>query len=387
MLSATAWTIKLLSEVAKIQKGTTITAKATRPGRVPVIAGGMKPAYFHDEANRPENAITVSASGAAGYLSFHPYPIFASDCITVETLDPNVLDQKYLFLCLLSMQDRIYSFSRGTALQHVYAKDLATIEIPFPPLNDQKRIVEALDENLTGLERALADLQHSEVLAKQLLASAMSTAFSDLGATKRAIGTFGDVKGGKRLPKGTPWSSTFTDHPYIRSTDIKRGRIDEDNLVYVPDQVWPSISRYTVNEGDVLVTIAGTIGETGVVTKRLHGANLTENAAKIVASREVVEPHFLEMYLRTPEVYQEMQFLARATTQPKLALYRIQEILVPLPGLNDQREALLKLHRIQEAHHLSVTRTRKLKSEILQLRRSLLFRTFKVRQMKGSDGD
>jgi len=151
-----------LCEIARIQKGSTITAKKAVPGNVPVIAGGVKPSYFHNESNRSANAITVSASGAAGYVNYHPYPIYASDCITVESLDVERVDQRYLFLALQAMQTDIYSLSRGTALQHVYVKDLESLQIPVPHVGEQKRIVEVLDDSLSRLDQALSEITRAQ---------------------------------------------------------------------------------------------------------------------------------------------------------------------------------------------------------------------------------
>ena len=66
------WELKRLGDAVEIRKGQLITEKTVVFGEIPVIAGGKKPAYFHNEPNRIGKTITVSASGAsAGYVS-HP---------------------------------------------------------------------------------------------------------------------------------------------------------------------------------------------------------------------------------------------------------------------------------------------------------------------------
>ena len=95
------------------------------------------------------------------------------------------------------------------------------------------------------------------------------------------IGDFAQVKGGKRMPAGTALVSVKTQHPYLRIVDFKDGSIDKSNLQYVPDEVFPSVSRYTISSNDLYISIVGTIGLVGKVPVELSGANLTENAAKI----------------------------------------------------------------------------------------------------------
>ena len=136
--------VKLIDYV-KFQKGTSITKKEVNNGSVPVIAGGKKPAYFHDQENRKANSITISSSGSAGFVSFHPYPIFASDCFTVSTASQN-LDQKFLFYLLESRQEEIYKLQSKSTLPHIYPRDFNNFEIPLPPVEVQQKIVEELDE-------------------------------------------------------------------------------------------------------------------------------------------------------------------------------------------------------------------------------------------------
>src|SRR5207249_8025237 len=79
------WRVEPLGSVVEIQKGELITEMTAVPGPIPVIAGGRKPAYFHDHANRSGKTITISGSGAnAGYVAFFDTPIFASDCSTIR---------------------------------------------------------------------------------------------------------------------------------------------------------------------------------------------------------------------------------------------------------------------------------------------------------------
>jgi len=140
------WPLVQLQEISDIRKGSAITAKEARFGSVPVIAGGQKPAYFHDEANRPANTITVSASGAyAGYVAFHEVPIFASDCSTIEVKDESLVFAKYLYYILKHLQNDIYQLQQGGGQPHVYPKDLVSIQIPLPPKEVQELIVAELD--------------------------------------------------------------------------------------------------------------------------------------------------------------------------------------------------------------------------------------------------
>ncbi|MCO5382313.1 MAG: restriction endonuclease subunit S [Methanosarcina barkeri] len=95
-----------------------------------------------------------------------------------------------------------------------------------------------------------------------------------------SVNEIGDVKGGKRLPKGHPFTSEKTNYPYLRVVDFKSGTIDKTNLKYISLGDYENIKQYIISSNDVYISIAGTIGLVGIIPKELDGSNLTENAAK-----------------------------------------------------------------------------------------------------------
>src|SRR5215216_221612 len=154
-----------------------ITEKDTSPGPVPVIAGGIGPTYFHNKANRMPNVTTVSASGAnAGYVSYWDVPIFASDCTTVEPTSASPMAARFVFHQLRSLESFIRaSLRRGAAQPHVYAKDIAELEILIPPIEEQVRIAAILDRADDLLAKRRASFTILDSLAESALATSTHT--------------------------------------------------------------------------------------------------------------------------------------------------------------------------------------------------------------------
>ncbi|MEA3448457.1 MAG: N-6 DNA methylase, partial [Bacteroidota bacterium] len=137
---------KNINEICELKRGTSITKKDVKDGNIPVIAGGQQPSYYHSKSNRPENSIAISSSGAyAGYISFHPYPIFASDCFTITTKNHKTLNQLFLYYLLKYKQEEIYRFQVGMGQPHVYPKDFNGFQIPLPPISVQEEIVAEIE--------------------------------------------------------------------------------------------------------------------------------------------------------------------------------------------------------------------------------------------------
>ena len=132
-----------LGKIAVVEKGSSITMAETSPGEYKVVAGGMSYAYKHNQFNRDENTITVSASGAkSGYVNYWTEKIYASDCTTIRS--DNTITTKWIYYFLKYLQEKIYMvLQKGAGQPHVYKDDISLIPIPVIDDDTQRVIVEA----------------------------------------------------------------------------------------------------------------------------------------------------------------------------------------------------------------------------------------------------
>jgi len=104
-----------------------------------------------------------------------------------------------------------------------------------------------------------------------------------------------------------------------------------------------------VNADDVIISIAGTIGLVASVPPAFVGANLTENAARIVPRQpETYRSEWLAFALRTPELQAQIRSLIGQVTIGKLALFRIETLELTLPPLDKQDLFLSRLASLRE---------------------------------------
>jgi len=152
--------VKKLGDICEIKKGQLITEATAINGDIPVIAGGKKPSYYHNKANRSNKTITISGSGAnAGFVAYFETPIFASDCSTIE--DGSTYSIKYIYYNLQLLQNRIYKAQTGGAQPHIHPSDLYPIEISFPELSIQNSIstiLSDMDCEIDSLEKKLSKI-------------------------------------------------------------------------------------------------------------------------------------------------------------------------------------------------------------------------------------
>ncbi|HGA1126107.1 TPA: restriction endonuclease subunit S, partial [Streptococcus suis] len=96
------------------------------------------------------------------------------------------------------------------------------------------------------------------------------------------------------------------------------------------------IRNYTISSTDIYVTIAGTIGDVGIVPENFNNALLTENALKLMLT-ESINKMFLAHLLKSPLVQKQFKEVYNQVAQPKLSIRSTNSTIIPLPPLAEQK--------------------------------------------------
>lgn len=152
------WEVKPFSEWVKITKGKNITKKTIVDGDVPVVAGGLKPAYFHNAHNVDGPAITISASGAnAGYVNLYFENIWASDCSYISQSTTPLFFLQYV--ALRYNQKKIFDMQTGAAQPHIYPRDFERLMIVVP----NEELCRKLEEVFASFFRTVANNKQQNI--------------------------------------------------------------------------------------------------------------------------------------------------------------------------------------------------------------------------------
>lgn len=155
------WKKGTVFDLGEFKRGKTITKDQTILGPIPVVAGGLEPAYYHNESNTDSPVITVSGSGAnAGFTRMYYEKVWASDC---SYLDISKCENLYFVYCILkNSKAEIENLQKGAAQPHVYAKDVNDINtlIPCQELLEKfSAVVKAYFEKIRAVQKQIIDLQ------------------------------------------------------------------------------------------------------------------------------------------------------------------------------------------------------------------------------------
>ena len=151
------------------------------------------------------------------------------------------------------------------------------------------------------------------------------------------------IKGGKRIPKGYGYSDEATLYHYLRVADMDSdAQVDVNKLMNISEEVFYILERYEITEGELAISIAGTIGKTAILKDIPDGKRiiLTENCAKILVRPNIkLLSEYLKICLKLPIVKKQLDLNYIQTTIPKLGLDKIVSIKIPpVPNIQRQQE-------------------------------------------------
>lgn len=245
-------------------------------------------------------------------------------------------------------------------------KQVGDIDFPLPPIAEQQRIIYRIESLFAKLDQAkeLAqnaldsfEIRKAAILHKAFTGELTAKWREENGVSmdswkKTPIESLGDVKGGKRLPKGASLTNEDTGFPYIKAGDLKNGTVILDKIQYVMPDIQKLIKNYTVTTGDIYITIVGAcIGDVGVIPEIMDKANLTENAAKITNLK--CESSYLGLCMSSNIIQDQIKSKIASATLGKLSLQNIKSLIVPIPSLDEQREIIRIMNSVFEKENRS----------------------------------
>jgi len=228
--------------------------------------------------------IVVSRAGSVGVSALvrdPPESVFASYLMRVRP-GPDI-DPAFLRLFLLSpgYWRQVSDVTDGIAMPNINGTKLAAVEVPLPPPDEQRRIVDILEDHLSRLDAAdkglFLSLAKLNSLREQTIIHALTAAvvpdrvdaaLADVGTADgdlpslpvgwscARLGDVAEVVGGVTKDAKKQGDPSFVDVPYLRVANVQRGHLDLDTVTHI--RVAPAKAKaLRLEEGDVLLNEGG----------------------------------------------------------------------------------------------------------------------------------
>jgi type I restriction enzyme S subunit len=355
------WEVRALKRLGLMRSGTAITSEDIEPeGDFPVFGGngirGYAESYTHD-GDFP----LVGRQGAlCGCVNFASGRFWASEHAVVVTPAERI-NAHWLTDLLAAMS--LNQYSQSAAQPGLAVETIGAIRAPAPPLEEQCAIAAFLDRETARIDALVAKNERLVELLQEKRAALITRAVTkgldpNVPMKDSGVEWLGEIpahwevkplKYFLRAPLayGVLKPDKYTDDdgvPLIRILDVESGQVREAAL----DQISPGQSaefrRTLVREGDLVVSVVGTIGRAFVVPTSLEGANLSRALAR-VQLKPALGARFLEYGFDSSPFASFVELVPAGTAQRVLNLGDLAEYAIAAPPPSDQAAIVSYLDR------------------------------------------
>jgi type I restriction enzyme S subunit len=242
---------------------------------------------------------------------------------------------------------------RSTAFD---AATLADVVMPCPPLEEQRRIADFLDEELAivaaiqrNLERVLLALVERQDSSLAEVFESTSPRFQGKSLTslplRRVVSRWIDYRG------ATP-EKVESGIPLVTARNVTNGRIDfESSREFISeDSYWTWMRRGFPKAGDVLLTTEAPLGQVAQVVN--EGIALAQRVVLIRADDNAISSDWLYWYLQSPQGQRELTLRATGSTALGIKVDRLRGLPIPVSDQQSVRERLDWLGEVVRSHGL-----------------------------------
>jgi restriction endonuclease S subunit len=323
----TIWESRKIGDIDNliVKKGSSITKKDVEDGDIPVVAGGMSLAYYHNKSNRNKNSITISASGAnAGFVNFWKEAIFASDCTTINSTNDDFI--YYVFNILKGIQSDIFSLARGAAQPHVYPDDIKEIKIPLPPPEVQKEIVkacEAIDKEAEQAEKIIKMEQDK-----------IDKVYSEIYNSDLPLKPIEEISLNVQYGINDSMNTHNKGYKIFRMNEIVQGYMNDNGSMKYVNITKEEFEKYKLSKGDILFNRTNSIehvGKTGLFN--LDGEYCYASyLVRIEVDPEKAIPEYVNYLMNSDQfqTYAKSQ-ATKSINQANINATKMKAIEIPIP--------------------------------------------------------
>ena len=391
------WIIRSLGDVGKVSMCKRVLKKQTNTvGGIPfykIGTFGKEPnAYideelyneFREKYSFPKKGdILLSASGTIGRrVVYDGKPAYFQDSniVWIDNDESEVLNE-YLYKFYGHCK---WNASKGATISRLYNDDLRRIQIPIPPLEEQKQIVSILDEAFEAIDQAQENIERNIENAKELFQSKLNDIFSQKGEgwEERSLGEVSTVLNGFAFKSKD--TVTDSDTQLLRMGNLYKNVLDLTRKpVFYPDKFATDYNKYVLNAGDLIMSLTGTVDKTDYgYTVEVPETNinllLNQRIMKIdVIDEDALDKKFLRHYLQSKAFLETLYATASGTRQANLSSKTILTLVINFPkDLAKQEELVYLIEALKDfTLNLEIDYQQKL-TNLEDLKKSLLEQAF-----------
>lgn len=339
-------------------------------------------------------------------VAVNAVPVTLNQDMKALTPDEGV-DATFVYWALRAFEREILRTcsKAGTTVASIETTRLCEFSIPLPPLDEQLRIVAALEEHLSDLDAAVAGVERALARLKQLAAATRAATVDGSVLGRHASRSTGPDPWSPAVPAHWEWSDVdslsqdicygtsaktgdaVSGVPVLRMGNIVDGSLDWTSLKYLPHEhhEFPDL---LLNEGDLLFNRTNSpelVGKSAVFRGERTPASFASYLLRVRLGERML-PEFLAAYINSSYGRAWVaSCVSQQVGQANVNGTKLKGLRVPVPPIEEQRELVEHLRQQTErGERLANDLGRQLRRGH-QLRRALLAEAFAGRLVRAAD--
>lgn len=304
---------------------------------------------------------------------------------TLAVIKPKQIDKSFLKYQLMApqVQLQLEAMKQGSGRESVGVQKLRNVLISVPPLEEQKRIVEALDDHLSRLDKALAEVEATmlkfETLERSSLEANFKGALESENADSLPLSVVTD-----KVKSVDPKTLGVEEFKYVDigsiSADLEAPRIETTTLAAAA----PSRARQHLKSGDVVFsTVRPYQKKIALISDELDGQIASTGFCVLRPKSDALDSRYLFHYLKSDMLLDQVLPLQRGASYPAVGDSDVKQATIPLPDLDTQRGIAATLDSVVGTIKSQKGQLQSIIEVTQTLRRSLLHKAFTGELLEG----
>lgn len=139
----------------------------------------------------------------------------------------------------------------------------------------------------------------------------------------------------------------------IRITNVQKGEIVDNDPKFYPFNLLDSLDNYKILEGDILMSLTGNVGRVGKFPKELLPAYINQRICRVMPKDNRLDVNYLFHYLNSNIFEKEAIRNSAGAAQLNLSTKWLENHLIPLPSLEEQKAIAARLDKADEIRQLN----------------------------------
>jgi len=277
-------------------------------------------------------------------------------------------------------QDSLKAYSQGAAIQNVASvKILKEIEIPLPPLSEQKRIVAILDEAFESIARAKESAEKNLKNANEIFESYLQSVFENKGEgwEEKTLGDVCEIKPPKREAR-----NKLKETDLVSFAPMKYLEINQKNLIPTEERTLKEVGgsyTYFANDDVLLAKITPCFenGKLGIAKNLKNGVGFGSSEYIVFRTDDKLFSEYLYYFLSRAQFREEgAKRMMGAVGNKRVSKEFIEDSIIPLTSFSEQQSVVQKLNILSaETKKLEAIYEKKL-ADLEELKKSILAKAF-----------